>query len=349
MKFYLLTSLIAVFFQVSSFAQLDKIGTMLASGQEDASKLIDAYMSPYLNALGASMSGGWYNTAKAHKPLGFDLTFTLNTSIVPETYRTFDVAALELQTLVLSNADENTSPTIAGAKDPGSAVELNTGSYSTSFNLPRGANNRFIPTPMIQLGIGIVKNTEIIGRYVPELKAGPAKVGMWGLGLKHDLLQHLPLAEKLPVLNVSILGGYTKLTSSVGFMITPDDIGLSSTTPGYDDYAWDNQELAFEIKSFTMNLLISADLPVVTFYGGAGFANTKASLQLKGDFPTLHASGIESQTDPIDMEIKNQDGGITKPRLNAGIRFKMAVVTIHVDYTKANYNVVTAGLGISFR
>ena len=50
-------------------------------------------------------------------------------------------------------------------------------------------------------------------------------------------------------------------------------------------------------------------------------------------------------TDPIDMEIKNQDGGVTKPRLNAGIRFKLAIVTIHFDYSWANYSVFTAGLG----
>jgi hypothetical protein len=53
--------------------------------------------------------------------------------------------------------------------------------------------------------------------------------------------------------------------------------------------------------------------------------------------------------DPIDIEIKNQDGGTTKPRFNAGIRFKFAVVTIHFDYTYANYSVATAGLGISLR
>jgi hypothetical protein len=36
-------------------------------------------------------------------------------------------------------------------------------------------------------------------------------------------------------------------------------------------------------------------------------------------------------------------------RLNAGMRIKLAVLTIHFDYTKANYSVFTAGLGISFR
>jgi hypothetical protein len=65
---------------------------------------------------------------------------------------------------------------------------------------------------------------------------------------------------------------------------------------------------------------------------------------LDGTVPTVVAL-----VDPIDMEIKNQDGSVTKPRFNAGVRFKMAIVTIHFDYSWANYSVFTAGLGFSFR
>jgi hypothetical protein len=58
---------------------------------------------------------------------------------------------------------------------------------------------------------------------------------------------------------------------------------------------------------------------------------------------------VVALVDPISMEIKNQDGSVTKPRFNAGVRFKMAIVTIHFDYSWANYSVFTAGLGFSFR
>ena len=58
---------------------------------------------------------------------------------------------------------------------------------------------------------------------------------------------------------------------------------------------------------------------------------------------------VEAVPDPLKFEAKNQDGGVTKPRLNAGIRFKFGVFTLHFDYTRANFNVVTAGMGVSFR
>jgi hypothetical protein len=47
--------------------------------------------------------------------------------------------------------------------------------------------------------------------------------------------------------------------------------------------------------------------------------------------------------------MKSMDGSPTKPRLNGGIKFKFAIITLHFDYTYANYSVVTAGLGISVR
>jgi hypothetical protein len=58
---------------------------------------------------------------------------------------------------------------------------------------------------------------------------------------------------------------------------------------------------------------------------------------------------VEAIEDPLTFEAKNQDGGVTKPRLNAGLRLKFGVFTMQFDYTRANYNVVTAGIGVSFR
>ena len=46
-------------------------------------KLLESYFSP-LNGFGSGLNNGWYNTTKPHKPLGFDITFTLNTVNIPE-------------------------------------------------------------------------------------------------------------------------------------------------------------------------------------------------------------------------------------------------------------------------
>jgi hypothetical protein len=77
---------------------------------------------------------------------------------------------------------------------------------------------------------------------------------------------------------------------------------------------------------------------------------------LSGNFPTPTAiltspfvqyndSGVKKGSDFPAVDIKNFSG----LRANVGFRLKLAVVTIHVDYTRAQYNVLTTGLGISFR
>jgi hypothetical protein len=45
------------------------------------------------------------------------------------------------------------------------------------------------------------------------------------------------------------------------------------------------------------------------------------------------------------MDINNFSG----LRANLGFRLKLGPVTFHADYTRAQYNVVTTGLGISIR
>lgn len=350
----------SVFFSISSLkAQVDDLGNFMAGGIDDASKLFEAYLSPYINGFGASMTGGWYNTAKPHKLGGFDITVTLNGGFIGEDYRNFNVNELGLQSLQLANGEPEISPTIAGDREEGPLMQYNISDQippQDAFNLIQGTGVTIAPSPMIQASVGLIKGTEVIGRFLPKIERSAASIDMWGIGLKHDIKQWIPVLSKVPVLNLSVMGGYTVLNANAALEVTPETIGLS-----YDDLVipetpnrFEDQSLDLQVKSFTANLLVSANLPVVCFYGGVGFASTNSGLSLLGQYPIVVMNGTElgvdaSEKDPISFKVKNQDGGVTKPRLNAGIRFKFAVITLHFDYTYANYSVATAGLGISFR
>jgi hypothetical protein len=340
-------------------AQVDDLGSFMATGKEDAQKLMQAYLSPYLNAFGACLTGGWYNTAKTHKPGGFDLTITGNMAIVPSKYRTFNVDELELQSLTIIPGTESESPTVAGKDNKGPQMNYkNIAGLENrqAFQLPSGTNFPYVPIPMIQLGVGLFKDTEITGRYVPKIGVGKNNdIGMWGVGLKHGLKQWIPFIKKIPVLNLTLQGGYTRLNTNLGIKVTPENIGLEEfNTLPIPSETWNDQKLILQTNSYTGNLIVSADLRIVCFYGGVGFATTKTNLKMKGYYPTLVITGgspalARSDKDPISFEVKNQDGGTTKPRFNAGMRLKFGVFTLHFDYTRANYNVATAGIGLSFR
>jgi len=344
-------SVITAFITVTcTYGQIKQIGTFTAGGLEDAQKLMKAYITPWANALGTSLSGGWYNTAKVHKTLGFDLMVTLNMGFVPPSDKTFNLDDLDLNLLY----DENIAQTAAGKNESGPELRYEYEGYTlASFESPKGTGLDFVPSPMVQIGVGIVKGTALDFRFLPEVKVGnTGNTKLWGLGLKHDIMQWIPVLKKLPVLNIALQGGYTMFTLRNDISFLPEDINVATTLP--DEY-FDGQRMKLEVQSLTANLLISANLPVVCFYGAVGMASTKTTLGLEGFYPiptlvnTIPTVNETSAAEVPSIEIQNNEGSPTKPRFNIGLRLKLGVITIHGDYTYANYSNVTAGLGISFR
>ena len=59
---------------------------------EDGKSLIEAYIGPLGNSLGAALNNGLYNTAKPHSLFGFDFTITANIVMIPATAKTFNIS-----------------------------------------------------------------------------------------------------------------------------------------------------------------------------------------------------------------------------------------------------------------
>ncbi len=360
-----------VLFSSGSFAQFGDIGTVMSAGQNDAEKIFKAYLSPYANGVGAALSTGWYTTAKPHKLGGFDITVSFNLAFIPSADQRYDANELNLgdeENGLTVNVDGVESPTAAGKKDPGQEVTyyqniLGTDVPMTQFNLPKGTGFAYTPIPMIQAGVGLVKETELNFRYSPDIEWGNgSKVGLWGVGLKHGIKQWIPALNKLPIFDLTLQGGYTKLKSTTDLNFQPsfyESFPNVTVIQSLDPNYWSNQEMQLDVSNFTANLLVSGDFKIICIYGGVGISNSKANLKLLGNYPIPYIDNggnirvsdenVDVHRDPIDIEIKNSDGSVTKPRFNAGFRLKFAVVTINFDYTYANYSVASAGLGISFR
>jgi hypothetical protein len=340
---------------LSSSSQIKTLGEFFAGGVSDAEKLFEAYITPWANAIGTSLSGGWYNTAKPHKPGGFDLTITTNMAFVPDDAKTFDLAELGLSNNARFQTANSIAPTVAGETESGPEIDYYLENIPvSSISTPQGTGVGLWLSPMAQIGIGLFKGTEINFRLMPRVEIGKyGKLGLWGIGGKHSIKQWIPAIKKLPVLQLSVMGGYTKFTSSFNISVTPENLDVADQT---STVSFANQSMDLTIKSFTANILVSANLPVVCFYGGLGIVNTKTNLLLSGYYPipTIYQSqpAVRDESaaeDPIDLEIENNDGKPTKPRLNIGMRIKLGVLTIHGDYTYAHYSNVTAGVGLSVR
>ena len=149
--------------------------------QDDASNFLEAYFSPLGQSFGAGLNNGWYNTAKPHKLGGFDVTLTLNAVHVPSTMLVFDPNDID------NFSSNSTTPTILGAGD-GSEITYTNNGNSITFDMPHQGSLKksLIPVPMINAGLGLVKETEIDVRYLPTYDfdmgfGGKGSVGLWGV------------------------------------------------------------------------------------------------------------------------------------------------------------------------
>ena len=351
------------FSQVTEFDVFNELD-FLKSVPADGVKYLQAYMKPWINAFGAGLNGSWYNTAKPHKLGGFDITIGVNAGMVPEADQNFDLSTLGLS----SNFNPKTgiASTVAGPDKSGPLMTYSVDSPSgkvnlASFNTPPGTTLKLIPVPTAQIGLGLPFGTEIKGRLIPKIPIGDSDVMLWGVGLVHSIMQYIPGNELLPI-DASIFAGYTKLTGNIALSLQPQT--LDGHSPNYTTYnlltSFNDQLLHATVDALNISAIASVTVPVVTIYGGIGYSKTHTILELRGTFPTptlvtktlpelsyaeYNDSGVKKSADFPKMDIKNFSG----IRANIGLRIKMAVITIHADYTRAQDNVFSTGLGISFR
>lgn len=340
-------------FSVTSFSQFKDVD-FLRTAPADGVKYLEAYITPWANAFGAGLNGGWYNTAKPHKFGGFDITFSASAGIVPTSAQTFDASKIGLSSSVTG---AGISSTVAGPDKSGPLMSYSSNGVTlASFNAPKGADWRYIPVPTAQVGIGLPLGSELKVRFIPKIKIKDGDVSLWGVGLLHNLTQYLPGNKILPF-DVSLFAGYTKLMADVPLGLDPDPSVVQAYTTINPATAFNSQNMKVSVGALNVSAIASLNLPVITFYGGIGYAKTRTVMELSGNFPlpvvvaspTPHAeyndSGVKKGTDFPKMDIKNFSG----MRANIGFRVKLAIVTIHIDYTRAQYNVLTTGLGFSFR
>ena len=287
----------------------------------EGKRLIEAYFTPMAESFGAGLNNGWYNTAKPHSLGGFDVTFTLNTVIIPNTAETFKIGD-EFGNVFQSTKDE--AATVFGNDgvtamyyDPSSLV----GTDSIPFNMPGGFKTPIMPLPMIQAGIGLIKNTAIDIRYMPMLNVGDnINVNLFGIGLKHDLLQWIPgVGDAIPM-SLSLQGGYTSLNTELKVA---------------------GQEVSLNTKATTINLVASKKILMLTGYVGVGYNSATTTFAADTEFKL----GNVQFNDKVEMDFKS----IKKLRTNIGLRLNIAVVTIQADYTFSEYPTATLGLGVSLR
>ncbi len=349
----------------NAHAQTD-VATLLKAGVDDASKLVEAYTTPFFRGFGAGLNGGWYNTAKPHGLGRFDITINLNAAMVPTEDQTYDALSLGFTKLRLDNDLNNIGQTIAGNADvtnggsnPVFVLEVdNTATPNpldkievARFDAPPGAGLPFSGAPTAQLAIGLIKNTEVMIRYMPTIALGDAgDIGLVGFGLKHDIKQWIPGMKLMPF-DMSAFFGYTKMDLGLGLDLKPET-GINNKSENNGIYA--DQAMNLNTTATTFGLLVSKKLAILTVYGGVNYQTSTTTLSLDGDFPITSLEDrvgnpnfgqnvVDKISNPVNFTVDGANGMTG----TLGMRLKLLILTFQGAYTFGKYPMATAGIGIN--
>ena len=288
----------------------------------DAQAFLQEYLSPLGNGLGAITNNGWYNSAKPHRFLGFDATFTLSVLNITDENKSFDP-----NSITNFSSNSTSTPTILGKGD-GATVNYK----GEQFKLPN--QSTLIPAlvlPNFNFGLGVFKKTELNGRFIPNYKYnigffGKGEISMWGLGFKHDILQWIPIIGNAIPMSLSLQAGHTQLNSGLSIL---------------------DQDVSIDVQATNFNIILSRKILMLTGYTSLGYNFSTTTFTAGEDISNLDTFNLNELeiSLPIEMKFENNN----EFRANVGLRFNLAVIAIHANHTFSKYPVTTIGLGVSLR
>lgn len=350
MKKRVLLLVLLVSLQIQTIKSQELESILIAA--DDAALLTENYLNPAMKGLMHSINGGWFTTGKVHQKFGFDLTISANASLVPNSAQFFNFIPSDYNFLSLPNG-ESEIPTVMSESNFETAVDVRIpngdGTFKVgSFTMPGGIGADLplnaVPSPMVQVGLGLPTNTDLKIRYVPNIAFDDDfKSGLIGVGLQHDLTQYLGPIDKLP-LSISVLAAFTQLKAS--YNINNEDFS--------DEVSVNNGEAEFKLNTYTIQAIGSLDFKIITFYGSLGYNGGKTTAKMKGDYTLSYdvedsngntiGTVNESISDPLNLGFN-----INGMRATLGTRLNLGFFKIFADYSFQEFNTISAGIALSFR
>lgn len=328
-----ITILCFVLWSAISFGQID-IGTIFDGGLADSQTFMKGYLKPFVAGFGNGINGGWYTTAKTHKFLGIDFAIIGNAAFVPASDETFTFNNADYTNIRLYDGSTSAElPTIFGSQALGDRPLLTfsdaNGDVTSASTLPgsglkEAIGFNVVPSAMVQLGVGLFKNTDLKIRFIPKQTADDYEFSTFGIGVMHDLKQWIPFVKKLPF-DFSALVAWNDVKSK--FIV--DSENLQS-----------NQVLEFNTQTFLFQLLASKKLSILTLYGGVGAASYNTDVNILGTYTTSENEYVN----PISLNSK-----ANSMRANLGLSIKLFFLNISADYVLQEYDIFTVSAGFSIR
>lgn len=352
-KLYLpLTAFLLLFATLKASAQ-NGFSDIIKVNPADATKLIDAYGQPLFKGFGVGMNSGWANTAKVKKVLHFELRVTASAAFTPPSDKSFDVTKIGLSNNVQPESGQSPiAQTIGGDKNlSGPIMDVYDASHSKvvgNFTMPSG-KLPVIPSPQVQLTVGLPERTDLTIRFIPNIKAGNdvGSVNMIGFGLKHDLTKYLfGPAKKIVPFDLSVLFAYSRMNLSADLNVQPDQGAQPEPNNTSNDFS--NQHTDGHFTSFLGELILSKKLLFFTPFVAVGYNTASTNLAAIGNYPVTDRETLTQEyytvyTNPVNISETSVSG------LRADIGFQLNLgIRIFASASIAQYKSVNGGIGFGF-
>lgn len=343
-----LSFLTALTFNAKAQSNSD-ISALFKGSPDDVNKLMNAYTAPLFKGFGNSLNGGWTNTAKTQHLLGFNVRISATASMVPTKDQSFDINSLGLANIKPTNPNQTMAATFAGDKNLSTAItytDPNNSLAKYNTNLPKGVMS-YIPAPQLQVTVGLVKHTDVTIRYIPTTKISNdiGKVGMFGFGVKHDIIQDFaPKGKDFPF-DLAVAFGYTHLNYNKPLNVKPDNNNVSGNT----DFS--NQSLEGNFNGINASVIFSKKLLFFTPFVSVAYQKSSTDVSLKGNYPFVTGATLTGQptytsyANPIS--ISGSGAGLSGTRADVGFQLSLAFFKLYASYgvSSTSYNSFNAGLG----
>jgi len=365
---------------------------VIAGGRDDANRLVGAYAGPLGRGFSQALGQNWYNTANCLKLLRFNVQAGATMLSLPETDRYFDAQNLGLQNIRALGGDPSRVPTIAGDRNAVSPSWVIFGNLADSTvpggqrpvaldtlpDLLQGLGLRNVFAPYIQANVGLIKNTELNIRYAPVLDLSTiggnllpdnllrGEIRFWGVGIKHELLQWIPVLKRFP-LSMSIYANHSRMSYTLDTRVDgPNPADYPRTLPGNlvmanyringsEDFA--NQRLSMEGRATGVGLVLSKKVLMVTGFASIGMQESTFRLVAEGNYP-IRTGLIQEPNNPL--RFTEEWTSLEKPldietpssralRMGVGLRAKFVLIAVHAEaFTLGEYRGYCGGLSVGF-
>lgn len=337
----------------------------------------EEYLRPLALGIAVGMGHGWAHEAKPHNTLGFDVSVSAVVVSIPEADLMFHSSSLDgMKTNGYSFIDGNSNPitdfelpTVSSDQSTDISIQKdinpNGGTLVDMKALDGVIPYSYAANLAVQLAVGLPKGTEVIGRYLPNMESTINKAAnfdqltvtnfsLWGIGVKHDIKQWIPVVSKVPFLEMSVLLAYSGSrfdSNSSDFSLDLEELipGVNiNYADGVSSEDFNEQGFDMNMNSFNGALLVGFNIPVLKPFVGVGFNKASVNTGMTGNLPFItyvDDDNIDVTIDPVGLRV---EADRTFVNLQAGLSMNLAFFSLYGQYTYQEYSMYSAGIAIGF-